>query len=169
MMQRLTRKIGNYAMMPYKRARVLLSKKSPCYVFHHIPKCGGTSVLNVLESWFIVIRDYRSGHTNNYPDKVNLERLRSAHCLCGHFELPGYFLQQRYPEVLLSDRYRVFSMIRDPLSFRLSHYRHLKDSDMLGGVSVNNYLGSMHNVLASCFCATESNYQSVLDRYFLLG
>lgn len=40
---------------------------------------------------------------------------------------------------------------------------------MLADVNIDKYLGSMHNVLASCFCATANNYQSVLDRYFFIG
>ena len=34
-------------------------------VFHHIPKCAGMSILEALEKWFYVIRDYRPGGSDD--------------------------------------------------------------------------------------------------------
>lgn len=79
----------------------------PAYVFHHIMKCGGTSVVRSLEKWFNLKYDYIEGadncpvsNLNHYLDyKFNLENIYSDTCLVSHFQYNGFFLHQRYPEV----------------------------------------------------------------------
>lgn len=95
---------------------------APIYIFHHIPKCGGTRLLKALANWFILIKDFQTQWNMDYPPSAKLENLTPWHCLCGHFEEDGYRLRQRYPEALSSDRYRVFTFIRDPLMVKLSLY-----------------------------------------------
>jgi hypothetical protein len=117
---RPTHRVRKRAFDFIKRQLCMLAPREPVYVFHHIPKCGGTSLNKVLDSWFTTVKDYRSGWSMNYPEKIDIGRLRSCHCLCGHFELDGYYLHQRYPEVFMSSRYRVFTFVRDPLQVQLS-------------------------------------------------
>ena len=44
---------------PQKRLLKHFYPKNPVYIFHHIPKCGGTSLSYILNKWFVVVRDYR--------------------------------------------------------------------------------------------------------------
>lgn len=81
-------------------------------------------MLKALANWFILVRDYQMQWNKDYPPITNLEKLTPWHCLCGHFEEDGYRLRQRYPEALSSERYRVFTFIRDPLLVKLSLYRY---------------------------------------------
>jgi len=152
-----------------RRLRDRLSPKSPVYIFHHIPKCGGTSLNQVLEEWFTVVRDYRMGFTGDYPAKTELSRLRSAHCLCGHFEAEGQLLHQRYPEVWEGDRYRVFSFIRDPLELQLSLFRYAELHNPKPKRTLEKHLARRPNYVASVLSATPENYKEVLDRYFFIG
>jgi hypothetical protein len=152
-----------------RRRHCLSAPRNPVYVFHHIPKCGGTSLNRVLDKSFITIKDYRSGWTMNYPDKVDICRLRSCHCLCGHFELNGYYLHERYPEVFMSNRYRVFTFVRDPLRLQLSLFRHEKRNNQSRVNSIEEHLSLRPNYLANRFPATIDNYKDVINRYFFVG
>lgn len=163
------RNIWKSARQMFRRPLHALAPGSPVYVFHHIPKCGGTSVNTVLDDWFSTVKDYRDGWTTNYPDRVALSRLRSCHCLCGHFELDGYYLHQRYPDVFLSGRYRVFTFVRDPLQLQLSLFRYERSHDQAKTNHLDEYLSLRTNYLAQRFPATPDNYQAVIDRYFFVG
>lgn len=152
-----------------RRVQCLLVPKNPVYIFHHIPKCGGTSINAVLDKWFVTIKDYRHGLTNSYPKKVHLDSLRSCHCLCGHFELEGNYLHQRYPESLTSPRYRLFTFVRDPLQVQLSLFRYEKMNNRSKVASIEEHLLLRPNYMANRFPATFENYKDVIDRYFFVG
>lgn len=143
----------------------------PVYLFHHLPKCGGTSVRKTLDSWFHVNLDY----PQHGPAPIDLGTLNSHNCVIGHFGDTGYYLSERYPQVLggfrAAQRYRVFSFVRDPLEMRCSLYRHnLKlgigkgsHADMIATImTLNNYLARILNV-------TKDNWQDTLQRYFFVG
>lgn len=151
------------------RNRVLQSPKSPVTVFHHIPKCGGTSILNALSNWFVMMPDYGSGWTGYYPEKANLDILRSAMCLCGHYELDGNHLHQRYPEVFSSDRFRVITFIRDPLQVKLSLYRYEKENNVSKHDDIEEHLLSRTNYIAHRLPATIDDYKEIIDRYLYVG
>jgi len=108
---------------PGKKLQGALSPKTPVHVFHHIPKCGGTSLLRILDSWFILVRDYRPYNQTDYPKPININRLRSAHCLCSHFDSNDYHIAQRYPGIIASPDFRLITFLRDPLEVKLSLYR----------------------------------------------
>jgi hypothetical protein len=170
MIQTLNR-IAKKTRLALRQSAAMVAPKNPVYIFHHIPKCGGTSVSKLLDSWFIIFRDYRVGSTLDYPEKFDLGSFRSWHCLCGHFELDGYYLHQRYPEVFLSDsnRYRVFTFIRDPLQVQLSLYRYEMKSGVSNAKSVEEHLMLRPNYIAQRFPATFDNYKEVIDRYYFVG
>lgn len=165
----LLHRVGNLARAAVRESSALFSPADPVYVFHHIPKCGGTSLNEVLDEWFVTRKDYRVGWSTTYPDPVDLGKLRSCHCLCGHFEVEGYFLHQRYPEVLTSPRYRLFTWVRDPLAVQLSLFRYEKAHDQLKAPTLEEHLRFRTNYVAERFQATDENYREVIDRYFFVG
>lgn len=143
--------------------------KDPVTVFHHLPKCGGASILQVLGHWFVRVEEYRETWSSSHPPKTDLRSLRSSHCLCGHFELPGAYLHERYPEVLGSPRFRIFTFLREPLQVRLSLDRYEHVHGRRGEGSLEDRLLARPNYLAGILPATRENYREVLDRYFFIG
>ena len=166
---KLSNRILKRALDVVRRQLCIFTPRDPLYVFHHIPKCGGTSLNEVLDRWFITIKDYRVGHTMDYPIKADISRLRSCHCLCGHFELGGYHLHQRYPEVFILSRYRVFTFVRDPLQVQLSLFRYEKMHNVSNAKSIEEHLSLRRNYMANRFPATLDNYKDVINRYFFIG
>lgn len=141
----------------------------PVFVFHHIPKCGGTSILAALSNWFTIVADYGSGWTGYYPDKKNIALLGPSHCLCGHFEVEGNYLHQRYPEVFISDKYRVITFVRDPLQVKMSLYRYEIKNNVSNAKSLEDHLFTRPNYMAERFCATQSDYMEIIDKYDFIG
>lgn len=151
-----------------------LKKSYPVYIFHHIPKCAGTSMIAVLRRWFFVITDYwRYHHHEELPyflrHRVNLQILRSCHCLCGHFALPETHIDKRYPGVFHNKNYKIFTFIRDPLEVKISLYYFEKKRGQREGVSLEQHLLERENYIASILGCSLANYKEVLDRYFFIG
>lgn len=166
----------------FKRLRLVctlpvstLLAKDPIYIYHHIPKSGGMSIIEALESWFIVRHDHSdtfySGESD--PEFVNnpydLSSFRSYQCLCGHFGTEEIYLHNRYPMVADDSRFRLFSFIRDPLETKTSLYYFEKKRGLDGGHTLAEHLGGRHNYIASRFPCTEENYKEILNRYFFIG
>lgn len=152
-------------------------KKHPAYVFHHLMKCGGTSLTKALQNWFNLKLDHIKTEDitidlNQYLNyKFNIENINSEDCIVSHFQSEGYYLHERYPEVLSSDNnFRIFTFIRDPLSIVTSLYYYARKSGGFHNISlINSIEYSKKNFLASLFPCDESNYKEVLDRYFFIG
>jgi len=140
----------------------------PVYVFHHIPKCGGSSLLKVLNRWFRVVHDYRESWGKGQPRKIDLSKLKCIHCLSGHFDHDGIYLFQRYPEVMNSNNYRLITFLRDPLQTKLSLYRFEK-SKRGDSVALTEHLFSRPNYMSNRFPLTKTNYKQILDSYFFVG
>ena len=154
-------------MMPIPFSAVTTDQ--PVTVFHHIPKCGGTSLIKVLGRWFEVRRDYRQGWAQEFGPPLDLCALDGRHCLCGHFDATGAGLDGRYPQVWASARYRVFTFVREPLALVLSLYRYegllgVRRDDVL-----ERYLMDHAGLIAAALGATAGNWRAVLDRYFFIG
>lgn len=165
----LINRIGKSTLAVLRQKVAMNAPRNHVYIFHHIPKCGGSSVIKVLDSWFETVRDYRIGGTMIYPEKVNPDSLQSLHCLCGHFEFDGYHLHQRYPEVFMSDKFRVFTFVRDPLQVQLSLFRYERKNGVSNVKSIEDHLLLRPNYIAHRFPATFDNYREVIDRYFFVG
>lgn len=126
-------------------------------------------MLKALANWFILIKDYQTQWNMDYPPSAKLENLTPWHCLCGHFEEDGYRLRQRYPEALSSDRYRVFTFIRDPLMVKLSLYRYETEHNKVVFSSVEECLLGRPNYISTVLQVTETDFRDALDRYFFIG
>jgi len=145
------------------------------YVFHHLPKCGGTASRQAFNKWFRVVHDYRTDvspeTTETYvKNKLDLSTLDAHSLLAGHFELPGAHLQQRYPEILSNERFRLITFVRNPLEIGLSLYFYERAvRDRYAYHSLSERLHSLENYLASIFPCTEADFKAVIDRYFFVG
>ncbi len=148
---------------------VPFSQKNPIYVFHHIPKCGGTSLIQILNKWFIVVHDYRKDWSDSHRSPINNKKLRSTHCLASHWELPGVYLKERYLEVFYNDRYKVFTFLRDPLEHSLSLYCYEKENNQTDITDIEEHFTIRPNYIATILNADEKNYKEAIDRYFFVG
>ena len=153
----------------FKRVITPFYPKCPVYVFHHIPKSGGTSFTQILNKWFIVVRDYRKDWSGDHKSVIKIEKLRSTHCLAGHWELPGVYLEERYPDVFINMRYKVFTFLRDPLEHSLSLYRYEKENNQTNIQDIEEHFTIRPNYIATILNADEDNYKEIIDRYFFVG
>ena len=140
-------------------------------VFHHIPKCSGTSVVNVLGRWFLLREDYRAYVQGDWraARRVDLDRLRNRHCLTGHFDYQGVYLRDRYPEILRDRRFFLFTFIREPLATKLSLFRYEKQSGIIPDMTLEEHLLSRDNYIANRFPCTPEDVDVVLERYDFIG
>ncbi len=152
-------------------------RKYPVAVFHHMPKCGGSSINDVLANWFYLVNDYRPGikltpRSEFYlENKIDLKRLNAKYCLCSHFEWDGNYLHQRYPKILEEKRkYMIFTFIRDPLQLMISlYYFERKRGGNINVTLEEHLLNREPNYIANRIPCNESNYLEALDRYFFIG
>ena len=146
------------------------------YIFHHIPKCGGTSMRKAFRKWFRRKRDYRPGWAEGKKLERfrarpwQLEKIKPGTIICGHFEVESIYLHQRYPQVLTDPRYRLITFVREPFSLRLSLLRHEIDHRRLrGDEPIEQLLFDRPNWLCERFPCTADNMEAILDRYFFIG
>jgi len=142
----------------------------PVAVFHHVPKCGGTSVRNGLARWFIPVLDYASPGGSAHA-RVDPAALRARHVLCGHFAAAETSLAARYPEILQDPgRYRVFTFLRDPLTHRVSHYFHVRKVETRPLPPLETWLTDFGpNLLAGSLGCNERDWREILARYCFVG
>lgn len=98
------------------------------FMFHHIPKCGGTSFNAFLGSVFRLHLDYHNPGGPARDQKkfrrylqnpLDLGSYSYRDCVAGHYNLDSIFLWQRYPR-LDELEHRKFSILRDPFDAALS-------------------------------------------------
>ncbi len=134
-----------------------------------MPKCGGTSLIELLNRWFIVIRDYRKDWDGKHPMAIKTNKLRSIHCLAGHWELPDVYLKKRYPELFNNNRFKLFTFLRDPLEHSLSLYRYEKENNRTDLVDIEEHFKIRPNYMATILNADKNNYKEIISKYFFVG
>lgn len=165
------RRIGRYLDSFARRMLLFLrgNRQEPTYVFHHLPRCGGTSLRRSIAEKKRVFHDYRVDWGSVYPVRYPTSKLGKSDCLCGHFELDGYHLFQRYPEIDNDGRFRLFTFLRDPLDVAVSNYFYQLKNDQSKSVDVHDYLFSNTNYLARILNVNAENFRERLDRYDFIG
>ena len=130
------------------------------YVFNHIPKCGGSSVIHVLKNWGEIVYDY-----SNEIDKSIV--LTKNQILCGHY------LPIRYPVLLINNQISIFSFIREPLSLRISLYYYHRNRNRFLDLTLDEYIQFVTiqypNLISSCLGCNEDNYVSIINKYLFIG
>lgn len=153
-----------------KYGRGLFNK--PSYVFHHIPKCGGSSIRSALKTWFNTVEDNRNpawSREQLHDSKIAISALKRNSCLVGHFDVPIFYLKDRYPNILTDDNFFLFTFLRDPLEVKMSlFYYELRMKRKLNYSLEERLVGST-NYIANRFPCDESNFRKVLDRYNFIG
>lgn len=151
----------------------------------HIPKCGGTSFMAVLRSWFgkNLYIHYFEERRNKMPRRHNLKsglferRFKKGICIHGHFNKKrGFGVRDYYPEV---DQF--ITVLRDPFEMALSNYFFVKkqgDSRFRDGKilrmedqyqNLNDYLRGYRSYLLYHMPSeiTMENYKEILERDFV--
>ena len=151
------------------------------YLFHHMPKCGGTSFRKFLESMFDVHADYSMGSKLSHPEQfkeyisnpIDIEKLNENSCLCGHYNLRGTWLWQRYPEL---DRcnHRKFSILREPLQTAISGLkfgveRGWYDQNMSREVKEKLLLSRASYFSRTLGIEKKSDAEKVMDKYWFIA
>ena len=145
----------------------------PVYVFHHIPKCGGTSVRAALDEWFAVNDDYTPPSLVEPQPPITLKSLSRNNCIAGHFGHEGHYLDQRYPALFAGfrakHRYRVFSFLREPLQMRCSLYRHELKQGVAQAPDLASAIMTFPNYYSRILHVTEDTWRERLNAYFFIG
>jgi len=151
------------------RGRLSKTRKDPrVAVFHHLPKCAGTSLVDALGHYFRIVRDYRQpnrpGGASGYCLPHNLATLSPKDLLCGHFEFPGVHLFERYPGIAAHpEDYFLFTFLREPLELKCSLLRYEGEK-----VTIDRLL-ERPNYMASCLGVVKEDLEEVLRRYDFIG
>jgi hypothetical protein len=143
------------------------------YLFHHIPKTAGTSCLDAFGKIFNVIRDYQATTTpeglKDYKrNKIILARLREEDILCGHWNIAGHYLHQRYPRLQILPHRRII-FFRDPLSTAQSGVRFGIKRQRFDGTRNDQALVKRAGYFQRMLQCDESNYREILDGYWFVG
>ncbi len=148
-------------------------KSGSAYIFHHLIKCGGSSLVKDLVNWFGMEYDHilAGAEVNGLSRyRFNTNLLTSDLCITSHFHYNGFFVAQRYPE-LLDPKFniRLFTFVREPLKFQISLYYFAKKKGDIANIPLSKFLTLMPNYMSTLFPCDEANYREVLDRYFFIG
>lgn len=147
---------------------------APRYLFHHLPKSGGTSLRKMFSRWFTIVNDYRPPWGDQRPPPVDLATLGPDDLLAGHFTADGMPLGQRYPGTADPARWRRIAFLRDPLELALSIYffeKSRRAAHEPGFVSpdLGSFLRSYPGIYLHHFECTRDNWREVLGRYWFVG
>lgn len=150
-----------------------VSAATPHYVFHHIPRCGGTSCMAALSQWFHIVRDYRKDFDSVQGPKIDLASLTPNDLLCGHFSDSGEAATARYPEAFNSDRFRTFTFVREPLDLAISlrfYGRRFGAKYSMGDDAWADILSRPPNYMGRMLsCLSVDDVYPTLNRYWFVG
>lgn len=146
----------------------------PRYLFHHMPKTGGTSLKAVFATWFDLVEDYRPPWAYIMPPKLDLQSIGPKKMLCGHFAADTAPLTERYPETGDPKRWRKISFVRDPLERAISIHAYekklrLEYDQTYEPIPLGEYLRTNQGIFLSHFECDESNWRAALDSYWFIG
>jgi hypothetical protein len=106
---------------------MLFNNKTKTFVFHHVPKCAGTSMVSLFYQVFSIYKDYTSEYTDfssylRYP--VETKYLNLSSILIGHWNGNSHYFKQRYPVLWKNPKTFNFCILRDPFEVRKSLFRY---------------------------------------------
>lgn len=158
------------------RQAVAASKpvRAPNYLFHHVPKAGGTAIRRMLGTWFEIVENYREPWSKTPPPQLQIDTLRPDQLLCGHFNADKAPLCSFYPETLDATRWRRITFIRDPLETALSKFFYERDQrgqydEDFKPISLSEFLKTYPGLYLEHFECTKDNWREAIDRYWFIG
>jgi len=169
-------------MIKYDPQKILISI--------HIPKCAGSSIVRILETWFRgkCLRHYHDEKKDKPPKKHRLysgllkNKMRPGLCIHGHFNNNrSNGVRDYYPEAN-----QFITIVRDPFDLHISNYFYVKSLDQVqkgsayrsgkqhpiveNGWNLEDYLKRVKKSYVCSFLPPEltiENYQQVLQTQFL--
>lgn len=151
------------------------------YLFHHMPKCGGTSFVDFLRSIFRVHPDYVGADHVQQPERFeafkraprDLTQLKATDCIVGHYNLRGIKLDERYPDLELLP-HRKFSILREPIEAAASGIRYgIKQGWLAAETSEDEHVERIFrraNYFANTFGISDpSQVDQVFKKYWFIA
>lgn len=161
-----------------------LKTKFNLVVFNHIPKCGGTSIQNFMNQFYVIKRCKIALHAIELDApldkklfdielKLDIKNLIGKQNLfiCGHFPNFISFFYDIYPEIDFNNgNVLKITILRDPYEAAISRYYHIQRINQYNTTSdLQSYLETESNYFSVFLECTEQNYKQILDSYHLIG